>query len=82
MIPLKRAQALLRQEGSISGVLITNNGDPFEGVQYSSGIMERLGDAEILKNNGLKLVPIKSDLVELANRIGSLFVDVSRGTKK
>jgi len=74
MIPLKRAQALLRQEGSISGVLITNNGDPFEGVQYSSGIMERLGDAEILKNNGLKLVPIKSDLVELANRIGSLFV--------
>ena len=74
MMPLKRAQDLLAEEGFLSGVLITNNGDPYEGVKYSDGIEERLGDSEVLKSNGLKIVPIKADLVELANSIGSLFV--------
>tara|TARA_A100001037_G_scaffold306824_1_gene356255 strand:+ start:20917 stop:23949 length:3033 start_codon:yes stop_codon:yes gene_type:complete len=74
MMPLKRAQDLLGEEGFLSGVLITNNGDPYEGVKYSDGIEERLGDSEVLKSNGLKIVPIKADLVELANSIGSLFV--------
>lgn len=74
MMPLKRAQELLGEEGSLFGVLITNVGDPYEGVKYSDGIEERLGESEVLKSNGLKLVPIKADLVELANRIGSLFV--------
>jgi len=74
MMPLKRVQNLLGKEGSLSRVLITNNGDPYEGVKYSNGIEERLGDSEVLKSKGLKLVPIKADLVELANSIGSLFV--------
>ncbi len=74
MTSLARAQEMLGAEGELSGILVTNRGDQFEGEQYSAGIQERLGDLPAITENGLKLVPLKSDLVKIANTVGSLFV--------
>ena len=74
MTTLQRSQELLGAEGQLSGILVTNRGGPFEGEVYSDGILERLADTPAITDNGLELAPIKSDLVDLANEAGSLFV--------
>ncbi len=71
---LDHIQTLLGTEGELTAILVTNRGDQFEGLQYSEGIEERLSDLPAITDEGLELVPLKSDLVEFANAQGSQFV--------
>ena len=74
MTSLLHVQKLLEAEGELTTVLITNRGGPLTGERASVGVQERLADLPALKDNGLELVPIKSDLMEVADQGGSLFV--------
>ena len=71
MTSLIRTQQLLGEIGQLSTILVTNRGDQFEGVQYSQGIQQRLAELPVITDNGLKLVPLKADLVKLADTIAS-----------
>ena len=74
MVPLDQAQAFLGKEGLLSSILVSNRGDFLGGEALSTTIEERYKDTPALRDAGLGITPIKSDLVELANEIGSLFV--------
>ena len=74
MTSLPRAQELLGAEGELSAILITNRGDRYEGAEYSDAVSGRLSDLPAITENGLRLTPIKTDLVKIANDAGSLFV--------
>ena len=74
MIPLDQAQTFLGKEDLLSSILISNRGDSLGGVSLSSTIEERYKDLPALKEAGLGITPVKSDLVDLANEIGSIFV--------
>ncbi len=76
MTSLARAQELLGAEGELTAVMVTNRGGPLDGERYSAGVQERLGDLPALRDNGLELVPIKSNLLDVANQAGSLFVSL------
>ena len=74
MTSLAHVQDVLGVEGELTGILVSNRGDQFEGVQYSAAIQERLAELPAITEAGLELVPLKSDLVEFANEQGSQFV--------
>ncbi len=76
LIPLKRAQELLGAEGLISAVLVSNRGDFTSGERLTDGIQDRLADLPAIVDNGLELNPLKSDIVDEANEIASIFVSI------
>ena len=76
LLPLRRAQELLGAEGLISAVLVSNLGDFTSGERLTDGIQDRLADLPAIVDNGLELNPLKSDIVDEANEIASLFVSI------
>ena len=74
MVPLARAQEQLEKPGQLTFVLISNRGDAFKGVDRTSEILDRFGDLPVLREAGLEVFDLKRDVVEEANKVGSLFV--------
>ena len=76
MTSLAHAQVITGKEGLISAVMVSNLGEGDEGIGLTAEIQERLADHPLLRENGLELSPLKQDLIEFANLIGSLFVTI------
>ena len=76
MTSLAHAQDLLDKPGLISTILISNQGDYFEGEALTDEVIERFGDLPALQTAGLEIFGVKQELVELANSIGSIFVSM------
>ena len=74
MMPLARVQELLSAEDEISSILVSNKGDRFEGEGPTEQVLEKFEDLPAIRDAGLELFPIKRDLIESANEIGSLFM--------
>ncbi|MBM3945648.1 MAG: FtsX-like permease family protein, partial [SAR202 cluster bacterium] len=74
IMPLARLQEALGMEGEISRILISNRGGPTDGVDLTQTILDRHGDMPAIKDAGLELFPLKQNIVDEANRAGSLFV--------
>ena len=72
LMELGRLQQITGQEGRISGVGVSNAGGTREGLRYSEEVTALLR-AE-LKGEGLGVVPIKQDNVELAELVANIFV--------
>ena len=71
---LAGAQALLSAEGQLSSIAISNRGDRFEGEPLTPDVLDKFGDLPAIRDAGLRIDPIKQDLIEFANEIGSLFM--------
>lgn len=76
MMSLARAQELLGREGMLDRVLVSNRGDVNSGEPLTEGIQDRLADLPAIRDAGLELVPLKSDIVDIANRFASVFVTI------
>ena len=76
MTSLAHAQEVTGKEGLISAIMVSNLGAGDEGIDLTAEIQERLAEHPVLRGNGLILTPLKQDLIEFANLIGSLFVTI------
>ncbi len=76
MMPLGRVQELLGREGEINRVLVSNRGGVSDGEPLTEGIQERLANLSVIKGNGLELFPLKSEIIDFANEIASIFVTI------
>jgi putative ABC transport system permease protein len=76
LMPLRRAQELLGAEGLISTVLVSHRGDFAASEGLTDGIQDRLADLPAIVDNGLELNPLKSDILDEANEIASIFVSI------
>jgi putative ABC transport system permease protein len=74
MAPLVYVQNFLGKEGELSGIIISNRGDEFQGEKLTPDIISRYGTLPVIKDAGLEIYPIKSDIIEQANAAGNLFV--------
>ena len=74
MVSLEYAQNLLGKEGELSGIIISNLGDEVQGEKLTPAIISRYGTLPVIKDSGLEVYPIKSDIIEQANAAGNLFV--------
>lgn len=74
MTSLSSVQDLLNRPGELSAILISNRGDVFGGVDLTDTVTERYQNHSAVRGSGLKLVPIKREVVDQANETGSLFV--------
>ena len=74
MLPLSKAQELLSADNQISTILISNRGDRFQGETVTAEVMDKFAELPAIVEAGLRIQPIKQDLIELANELGSLFV--------
>ena len=76
MLPLVRAQELTGKQGLISSILVSNRGGVQDGVKLTPQVQARLKDLPVLRDNGLELFPLKTELIGLANEVASIFVTV------
>ena len=76
MMSLSSVQDLLGRPGELSAVLISNRGDVFGGVGLTDTVIERYRDHPAVGGNGLELVGIKRDVIDLANEVGGIFVSI------
>ena len=74
MMPLVSVQRLLDRPGELSSVLISNLGNAFSGVDLTETVLDRYEDDPSVAGQGLELVPIKQNIIDQANEIGSIFV--------
>ena len=76
MLPLARAQELTGKTNPpvVSSIMVSNRGAGDSGVGLTDGIQDRLSELPILRENGLELFPLKTELIDLANQIASIFV--------
>ena len=74
ILPLARSQELLDREGMLSFILISNRGDEFTGEALTSDVLDRFGELPALKDGGLEIFPVKSEVIKTANEVGNLFV--------
>ena len=74
MLPLTRAQEITGKQGLISSIMVSNRGEGDAGVGLTGGIQDRFEDLAILEDNGLELFPLKTELIDLANQVASIFV--------
>lgn len=74
MLPLSEAQQLLAAENQLSSILISNRGDRFDGEAVTSEVMDKFAELPAIVDAGLRIQPIKQDLIQFANELGSLFV--------
>lgn len=74
MMPLGAVQGLLERPGELSSLLISNTGDATAGVDLTQTIVGRYESHEEIEGQGLEIVPIKQDVLDTANEVGSLFV--------
>ena len=73
---LSSVQEMLGRPDELSGILISNRGDVFSGIDLTDTVMERYQDHPAVGGKGLELVPVKRNVVDAANEFGSLFVSV------
>ena len=71
---LPEAQELLGRPGEVKHVLISNVGDPIEGVRYTDEITRTL--TPTLKLLGLEIDPVKRDALEIADEQGNAFMSL------
>ena len=76
IMPLARVQEVLDKEGLLSRILISNRGGPTDGVELSDTLLERHGELPAITDAGLEFVPLKQNVVDEANEIGSIFVSI------
>ncbi|MDE2969883.1 MAG: FtsX-like permease family protein, partial [Chloroflexota bacterium] len=74
MMPLGVVQGLLDRPGELSSLLISNTGDAIEGVELSLDVVDRYESHPEVEGQGLEIIPIKQDVLDTANEVGSLFV--------
>ncbi|MDQ3442408.1 MAG: ABC transporter permease [Chloroflexota bacterium] len=72
LMSLDRLQEISGQQGLVSGVAISNTGGTEAGLARSDSVVQALESD--LDGRNLGTVPIKQDIVETAELIGSLFV--------
>ena len=76
MAALSSVQEMLDRPGELTGILISNRGDMFSGIDLTDTVVERYQDHSAVSGDGLELVPVKRDVVNEANEVGSLFVSI------
>ncbi len=74
MMPLGTVQGLLERPGELSSLLISNVGDATTGVELTQTVVDRYESHGEVEGQGLEIVPIKQDVLDTANEVGSLFV--------
>ena len=74
MMPLGAVQGLLDRPGELSALLISNAGDATAGVELSLDVVDRYESHPEIEGQGLEIIPIKQDVLDTANEVGSLFV--------
>ena len=72
MMQLPEAQRLLRREGEIKHVLISNKGDELSGADLTNRVIATVNPT--LKPLGLETDPIKQDALEAADAEGNAFM--------
>ncbi len=73
---LTQVQDLLDRQGLLSTILVSNRGGFSEGERLTAGIQERLAQLPAIRDRGLELFPLKSEIVAQADEIASLFVSI------
>jgi putative ABC transport system permease protein len=74
LLPLREAQTLLRRQGLIRHVLVSNTGDDMSGVGLSDAVAERLQPvADVL---GLEVATTKQDALADADEAGNAFMAI------
>ena len=76
MATLASVQEMLGRPGDLTGILISNRGDLFDGISLTDAVIERYQDHPSVGGSGLELLPIKRDLVIEANEFGGIFVSI------
>ncbi|MCL0101834.1 ABC transporter permease [Dehalococcoidia bacterium] len=76
LMALAPVQKLLGQEGYIDYIAVSNRGGSGESEKLTSAVQGRLSDLPQLKEAGLELFPLKSEVVATANQLASLFVTI------
>ncbi len=76
MATLASVQEMLSRPGDLTGILISNRGDLFDGIPLTDTVIERYKDHQLVGGSGLELLPVKRDLVDRANELGGVFVSL------
>ena len=74
MLSLSEAQQMLSAENQLSSILVSNQGDRFQGEAVTEEVLDKFGEIPAIVDAGLRIQPIKQDLIQFANELGSLFV--------
>ena len=74
VMPISEVQSLLSKEGSINAILITNQGDALGGAEPTDAVMATLEPS--LEGTGLEAEPVKQDVLEVADEVGSMFSSI------
>jgi putative ABC transport system permease protein len=74
VMPLSQLQSLVNEEGRITTILITNQGDTVGGAAHTDTVLAALEPS--LEGTGLKAVPVKQDVLDDADDFGSVFSDL------
>ncbi|MBI3743894.1 MAG: ABC transporter permease [Chloroflexi bacterium] len=73
---LAQVQGILGKPGQLSAILVSNKGNFTTGEERTGAVQARLKDLPALRQNGLELFPLKSEIVKTANDIASIFVSI------
>ena len=71
VMPLSQLQALTGNEGMINSIIITNRGDAIQGAQHTETVLSSL--EPLLEGSGLEADPLKQDVLDIADEVGSAF---------
>ncbi|MBI4338083.1 MAG: FtsX-like permease family protein [Chloroflexi bacterium] len=73
-MPLARLQALTGNAEKVNSIIITNQGDAIRGARHTEAVVSSL--KPILEGTGLKAAPVKQEVLDEANEVGSMFSSI------